>query len=102
MMILADHNNPLPRRTTDRKLQLLNVDEESLRRCCGAPFEEQGVHNARHCEIMFLCFAASVAMVLSLALALVSSAASTPSSDHHDHRKQHHQTDNGRATDYRR
>lgn len=102
MMILADHNNPLPRPTTDRKLQLLNVDEESLRRCCGAPIEGQGFHNARYFEIMFLSFAASVAMVLSLALALVSSAASTPSPDHHDHRNQHHQTDNGRATDHRR
>jgi len=90
MMILADHNNPLPRPTTDRKLQLLNVDEESLGRCCGAPIEEQGLHNSRHCQIMFLSFAASVAMVLGLALALVSSAASTPSPDHHDHRNQHH------------
>lgn len=101
-MILADHNYPLPQPTTSHKLQLLNIDEESLRRCCGAAIEGQGFHNVRHCETMFLSFAAFVTMVLSLALALVSSAASTLSPDHHDHRNQHHQTGNGRATDHRR
>jgi hypothetical protein len=57
---------------------------------------------ARHCETIFLPFTVAVAVVLSQALKLVSSAASTPSSQRHDNRNQHRQTNGDIATGNRR
>jgi hypothetical protein len=84
------------------KLQLLNVDEESLQRCCGAPIGGVDFRNARHCETIFLPLTVAVAVVLSQALKLVSSAASTPSSQRHENRNHHRQTNGDIATGNRR